>query len=325
MRPDPMPPRAKTPLNTAAPGPGRAGMGEHERRALAPSLAAAPREPVARRQSYPAVPPAKELTRLGRILRALLPPVLAGVMIVLSYAAIRANLPSHRQFLMPSIEGLWSQALSRPEVLAELGRRALVTLGIAVAGLAVSLPLGMAIGIAMFRSRVMERAVFPYLVALQSTPILAIIPLIQTAFGFGLLPKVLIVALFTFFAVPTTLLLGLRSVDPGIINLFRLQNASWWVTLRKAGLPSAAPVLFAGFRISTSMAIIGAVTSELFFMAGRGGLGQMLMNAKADFRYEQMYAALIATTGLSIAIYLLFTWVGNRLFSHWHESARRAD
>lgn len=274
---------------------------------------------------FAAVPPGPPPSPARRLMGALLPPVVAGLLLVLAYAAIRANLPQHRQFLMPSFEGLWSQALSRPEVLSELARRAGVTLTIAVLGLGISLPLGMAIGIAMFRWHVMERAVFPYLVALQSTPILAIIPLIQTALGFGLLPKVLIVALFTFFAVPTTLLLGLRSVDPGIINLFRLQNASWWTTLRKAGLPSAAPVLFAGFRISTSMAIIGAVTSELFFMAGRGGLGQMLMNAKTDFRYEQMYAALLATTGLAIAIYLLITWVGNRLFSHWHESGRPQD
>lgn len=267
---------------------------------------------------HPPAPMRPAPGRARRVAAALLPPVLLGAVIVAAYAAIRAGLPAHRQFLMPSASALWQEALSRPDVLRELGARSLVTLAIAAAGLAVSIPLGMAVGTLMFRLRVMERAVFPYLVALQSVPILAIIPLIQSAFGFGYAPKVLIVVLFTFFPVPTTLLLGLKGLDPGIVNLFRLQGAGWLTMLRKAGLPAAAPALFAGFRIATGMAIIGAVTSELFFLAGRGGLGQMLINAKTDFKYEQMYAALLASSALSIGVYLAFTWVGNRLFADWH-------
>lgn len=272
---------------------------------------------------HAATPIAAPKGGITRTVAMVLPPVILGLMLLGLYAWTRAGLPDHRQFLMPSATELWSQALSRPEVLWEILDRSLVTITIAVTGLGVSIPLGMAIGIVMFRFHVMERAVFPYLVALQSIPILAIIPLIQSALGFGFLPKVLIVALFTFFAIPTTLLLGLKSLDPGIINLFRLQGAKWGPMLWKAGLPSAAPALFAGFRISTGMAIIGAVTSELFFLAGRGGLGQMLINAKTDFKYEQMYAALIASSALSISVYLFFTWAGNRLFSSWHDSAAR--
>lgn len=273
--------------------------------------------------AYPAAPAARPPGPLRAAIGLVLPPLVLGVLLLVLYAWLRWSLPPHRQFLMPSGTGLWDQVLARPEVLAELWRRSLVTLSIAAAGLGVSLPLGMILGIAMFRCHLAERAVFPYLVALQSVPILAIIPLIQSSFGFGFLPKVLIVALFTFFAVPATLLLGLKSLDRGILDLFRLHGAGWGTMLWKAGLPSAAPALFAGFRISAGMAVIGAVTSELFFLAGRGGLGQMLVNAKADFKYEQMYAALIASSALSIGVYLAFTWAGNRLFAHWHESGRR--
>lgn len=255
-----------------------------------------------------------------RLVKLVVPPVLLGLALLALYTAARAQLPPHRAFLMPGAGDLWTMAFSRPEVLAELGRRALVTISIAVAGLAVSIPIGMALGIAMFRLRVMERAAFPFLVALQSIPILAIIPLIQSALGFGFLPKVLIVALFTFFSIPTTLLLGLKSVDRGVLDLFRLQGASWRVMLWKAGLPSAAPHLFAGLRIAAGLAVIGAIVSELFFLSGRGGLGQMLINAKIDFKYEQMYAALITSSALSIGVYLFFAWLGNRLFSDWHDS-----
>jgi NitT/TauT family transport system permease protein len=239
-------------------------------------------------------------------------------MLMVIYNWTRMQLPEYRQFLMPSAQGLWEKAFSRPEVWAELGQRALVTISIALAGLAISIPVGIGLGIIMFRMRLMERAIFPYLVALQSIPILAIIPLIQSALGFGFLPKVLIVALFTFFSIPTTLLLGLKSLDRSVIDLFRLQNASWWMMLRKAGFPSAAPTLFAGLRISAGLAVIGAIVSELFFLAGPGGLGQMLINAKIEFKYEEMYAALIISSALSISVYLFFNLLGNLLFSSWH-------
>ena len=258
-----------------------------------------------------------------RLAASLLPPLVMGVLVVLAYIWTRSGLEPHRQFLMPTLEGLWTQAFSRPDVLVQLFNAAITTLSIALAGLAISIPIGLLLGVVMFRFQVMEKAIFPYLVALQSIPILAIIPLLQSALGFGFLPKVLIVALFTFFSVPTTLLLGLRSVDRAVIDLFRLQKASWPTMLLKAGFPSAAPTLFAGLRISAGLAVVGAIVSELFFLSGPGGLGQMLINAKIDFKYEQMYAALLVSSVLSISVYLLFAWLGNRLFSEWHESGSR--
>ena len=271
-------------------------------------------------QHHPAKPRVARPGLAQRLAASLLPPLVMGVLLVLGYIWTRSGLEPHRQFLLPTAEGLWSEAFSKPAVLAELAQASVTTLSIALAGLGISIPIGMALGVVMFRFKVMEKAIFPYLVALQSIPILAIIPLLQTALGFGFLPKVLIVALFTFFAIPTTLLLGLKSVDPQVIDLFRLQGARWPTMLRKAGFPSAAPTLFAGLRIAAGMAVIGAIVSELFFLSGPGGLGQMLINAKIDFKYEQLYAALLVSSALSIAVYLLFSWLGNRLFAEWHES-----
>lgn len=281
------------------------------------------RVPAARRVDYHGIPLAPPEPRAMRILRTLAPPIVMGLALVALYAFTRSQLEPHRQFLMPGAADLWGKAFSRHDVLAELAERALVTITIAVTGLAVSIPVGIGLGVMMFRLKVMERATFPYLVALQSIPILAVIPLIQSALGFGFLPKVLIVALFTFFSIPTTLLLGLKSVDRGIVDLFRLQGASWHAILWKAGFPSAAPSLFAGLRISAGLAVIGAIVSELFFLAGRGGLGQMLINAKIEFKYEQMYAALITASALSICVYLFFSLLGTWFFADWHESGGR--
>lgn len=271
-------------------------------------------------QLYQPVPLPKPQGPLTRAILRMLPPLVVAGLLILLYAWVRAQLEPHRQFLMPSGYELWANAFSLPQVWAELGSRSLVTISIALSGLAISIPLGMLTGLVMYRYFILERGLLPNIVALQAIPMLAVIPLIQTALGFGFLPKVLIVAKMTFFAIPTTFLLGLKSVDRGALDLFKLQNASWWTTLWKCALPSSAPALFAGLRISASMAVVGAIVSELFFLAGKGGLGQMIINSKIDFKYEQMYAALIASTVLSVSVYLFFSWLGNYLFSEWHES-----
>lgn len=272
---------------------------------------------------HPPRPPRPPRRRWTRVL-AIVPPLLLGIVLAALYLYGRHALEDYRRFLMPSPGELWEGAFASPAVRAELLRAAWVTARIALSGLAISIPVGIVLGVLMFRSLWIERAVSPYLVALQSIPVLAIIPLLQSLLGFGFLPKVLIVALFTFFAIPTTLLLGLKSLDPGIRDLFRLEGASWFTTLRKAGLPFALPTLFAGLRISASLAVIGAIVSELFFVSGDGGLGQMLVNAKIDFLYEQMYAALIVSAAMSMGVYLLFGWLGQRLFAHWHMSGGSA-
>lgn len=270
--------------------------------------------------AHPPVPASAPRGTFANLLMLLVPPIILFGVFLFGYAMLRVNLEPHRQFLMPSGYELWSNAFGLPEVRAELFQRSLITISIALTGLCISIPVGILLGVIMFRATILERAMFPNIVAFQSIPTLAIIPLIQTALGFGTLPKVLIVAKFTMFAIPITLLLGLKSVDRGIINLFRLQGASWRTTLVKACFPSAAPALFAGLRIAAGLAVISAIVSELFFLAGRGGLGQMIINSKIDFKYEQMYAALITATFLSVCVYIGFTWLGHRLFSDWHES-----
>lgn len=289
------------------------------------SRSASETAPATNLTTHTAAPYTPPRTVFQNLLMLVVPPVVLFGLLLVLYASVRANLEPHRQFLMPSGYALWSEAFGVASVRAEILERAITTLGIALAGLAVSIPIGMLLGIIMFRAVILERAIFPNIVALQSIPTLAIIPLIQTALGFGTLPKILIVAKFTLFAIPITFLLGLKSADRGIINLFKLQGASWRTILVKACLPSAAPSLFAGLRIAASLAIISAIVSELFFLAGRGGLGQMIINSKIDFKYEQMYAALITATFMSVCVYIAFTWIGHKLFSEWHESGGKEN
>lgn len=249
-----------------------------------------------------------------------LPPLLMGLALLGVYWFFHHRLSSNRKFLMPWFGDIWSKGLADGDTIGELWGGLKLTAQLAFFGLTISIAIGVLLGVLMFRFRWLERANYPFLVALQSVPILAIVPLIQVAFGYGLWPKTMVCVIISFFPIPTTLLLGLRSVDQGMVNLFRLQGASWFTTLRKLALPNAMPTLFAGLRISSGLSVIGAIVGELFIRGGKDGLGSLLVQYRIEVHYEQMYAALVWSSLLSISVYVAFTVLGNRLFRSWHES-----
>lgn len=251
---------------------------------------------------------------------AMWPPVALGAVFVGIYLFARSRMIEAKRFLLPSLSDHWNEGIGDPTVLGEIWDRLLITMQIAIMGLAASILLGMLIGIVMFRFRIAERAFYPFLVTMQSVPILAVAPLMQQFFGFGIAPKVIVAFIISFFPIPTTLLLGLKSVPQGLIDVFKLKGASSLTILRKVGIPSAMPSLFAGFRISAGLSVIGAIVGELFFRTGNGGLGQMLINRKIEFQYPEMYAALFASSAFAVSVYLIFNYVGAKLFNSWHES-----
>jgi NitT/TauT family transport system permease protein len=257
---------------------------------------------------------------LRRQVPQVLPPVVMFFVLLGVYWFFHNRLSSNRKFLMPWLGDIVTKGLFDSNTAGDLWGGLQLTARLAFQGLAISILLGGLLGIAMFRFRWLERANYPFLVALQSVPILAIVPLLQVAFGYGLWPKTLVCVIISFFPIPTTLLLGLRSVDQGMVNLFRLQGASWFTTLRKLALPNAMPVLFTGLRISSGLSVIGAIVGELFIRGGADGLGSLIVEYRMEVHYEQMYAALVWSSLLSITVYVFFTILGNRLFRSWHES-----
>jgi NitT/TauT family transport system permease protein len=140
-------------------------------------------------------------------------------------------------------------------------------------------------------------------------------------FGYSFWAKSIIVVIIAFFPIPTTLLLGMKSVDTGLIDLFRLSGASWRTQLRKLALPSALPSLFTGLRISAGLSVIGAIVGELFFQQGNPGLGQRIYAYQTNMQYPQLYTAIIFSSLLGIAIFSFFGWFGHLAIRSWHESA----
>lgn len=185
-------------------------------------------------------------------------------------------------------------------------------------GLAVALAIGSAV--AMDRTPAVRRAIEPLLVASQTIPVIALAPLLLLWFGFGLLPKVVIVVLVTFFPVCVALLDGFRSVPQDASDLMRSYGASDDQVFRKLRWPAALPSLFIGLRISVVYAVIGAVFGE--YVGAKEGLGIWMQLSAKSFRTDLVFAAVVVTSLLSLALYAL-VGVLRRATIPWAPGVRR--
>jgi NitT/TauT family transport system permease protein len=259
--------------------------------------------------------------RLRGLASQVLPPILVLVGLIGLWYFLSYRLPEHRRFLLPYPHEVVKVGVLDGETFSEIMASMWLTTRLALTGLALAILLGMALGILMHRFRPVERAAYPYLVALQAVPILAITPLMIIAFGSGATSKTIVCVIIAFFPIPTNLLLGMKSVDRGMLDLFSLHGATWRTQLRRLSLPASMPALFTGFRISAGLAVIGAIVGELFFQQGEPGLGLRLVQYRQRLMYEQLYSCLIWSSLLGIAVFLFFGWLGHRVVRSWHESA----
>ncbi len=174
------------------------------------------------------------------------------------------------------------------------------TLAEAALGLAIGVAVGFIFAVLMDKFETFYLAFDPLLTVSQTIPTVAIAPLLVLWFGYGLLPKVLLVILTTFFPVTVALASGFRSVDPDQIDLLRTMNATEWQIFRYAKLPAAADQFFSGLRISATYAIVGAVISE--WLGGFTGLGVYMTRVRKNFEYDRMFAVIIITSALSLLL-----------------------
>ncbi|WP_218008590.1 ABC transporter permease [Hydrogenophaga flava] len=210
---------------------------------------------------------------------------------------------------------LWSDG---PDLLRALG----TTLKITFLAFAVAVLLGVCAAFLFVQSRVIETSLFPYAILLQVTPVVAIAPLIIIWVKNSTAALVLCATLVALFPIISNTVLGLRSVNPGLLNLFRLNGASRWQTLVRLRIPSALPYFFGGLRISSGLALIGAVVAE--FVAGTGGTGAGLayeiMQAGFQLNIPRLFAALVLISLTGVLLFTSMAWLARRSLAHWHES-----
>jgi len=197
---------------------------------------------------------------------------------------------------------------------ALLLHHARVTLTEVVLGFALALVTGVLVATLIDASRTLERAIYPLVVASQTVPIPALAPLLLIWFGYGLLPKVLVVALIAFFPVAVNTVDGLRATDRELLRLLRTLGAGRWTRFRLAKLPAALPFLFSGARVAIAVSVIGAVFGEL--VGASDGLGYLMTRAAADFLTARVFAAIVVLAAMGIGLFSLVA-IAERLLLPW--------
>lgn len=234
----------------------------------------------------------------GRMaLRLAAPLTILALLAIWQFACSFELVPS---FMLPSPVSVVRALVSDWPLLAEHAVTSLIEAG---AGLGVGVALGFGVALAMDRFAVLYRAVYPLVILTQTVPTVAIAPLLVLWFGYGMLPKVVLIVVATFFPITVGLVEGLRSVDPDEIDLMRSMGATYWQVMRHVKLPAALPQFFGGLKISAAYAIVGAVVAE--WLGGFSGLGVYMTRVRKAYAFDRMFAVIFLISALSLALMAL--------------------
>jgi NitT/TauT family transport system permease protein len=259
-----------------------------------------------------------------RLTDALLPVGVFVALIGIWYAITYLVLDPARRFLMPAPHTIVTDALFDGPTMEKIGESLGRTITVTFVGLLIAIAIGMVWAIAMSQSRTIERSLFPYAVALQCIPILALVPLIGFWFDYGFSSRVIVCVMIALFPVVSNTLFGLQSVDRGMHELFDLHGAGRITRLVKLQLPAAMPAIFAGFRISAGLSVVGAIVGDLFFRKGNPGLGVLLNNFSSRLQGAELFLTIIVAAALGIAVFALFGWLGKVAVGRWYDQSRDA-
>jgi NitT/TauT family transport system permease protein len=255
----------------------------------------------------------------GTRIADVLPPLVVGVAVLAGWEACC------RFFAIPSY------LVPTPSLIAEtfvdnapaLLHSLTVTLRVTLIALALSVTIGTAIAFVFVQSPIIERSFFPYAIILQVTPIVAIAPLIIILVKNTQGALIICATIIAIFPIISNTTIGLRSIDAGCQDLFAINRASRIQNLVYLRIPSALPYFFAGLRISSGLALIGAVVAE--FVAGTGGsntgLAYQILQSGYQLDIPRMFAALFLITFAGIALFLVVVGLSKLALGSWHDSA----
>ena len=225
-------------------------------------------------------------------------------------------------FMLPSPWAVARAVVARfPSLLASQA----ITAEESAGGLVASIVVGVVIALIFAQSRWVRRMLYPYTILLQTVPIVAIAPLILMWVGAGVAPVALIAFIISLAPIIANTTQGLISVDENLVHLFLMHNASPAQKLFKLRLPHAVPSLFVGIRIASGIAVIGAITGELYAgssQVGVGGLGYSILYASSQLQTDYLFALVLAATVLGFAFFFVVMFLEWYFLHRWHESAR---
>jgi NitT/TauT family transport system permease protein/putative hydroxymethylpyrimidine transport system permease protein len=221
---------------------------------------------------------------------------------------VLADLLSIKDFLVPApsqvAEALWEDR----SLLAE---DAWVTLQEVLLGFGLAVVSGLGFAVLIHLSETARRALYPLLVASQTVPIIVVAPVLVVWFGFGIVPKLLIIALICFFPITVNTLDGLRSVDPDLVKMMRTLGAGRLQLLSRVEVPAALPYAFSGAKVAVAVAVIGAVFGE--FAGSDAGLGHLMQLASSQLLTARLFAAIVVLSMIAISLFALLSVLERRV------------
>lgn len=245
-----------------------------------------------------------------RVLHDAAPVIAAGVIFVVVWQLVIV-IGQYPPFILPGPAAVAERFVSG-WIDGIIGPHFWTTLSEVLLGLLVGATAGILTGILLARSRLAARLLSPYIVAAQATPILALAPLIALWFGTGLGSRVLISALICYFPIAVGTMVGIRSVDPRLVELGRSLRATRWQRLTRIEVPSALPQIMGGLRIGVTLAVVGAIVAE--WAGGDRGLGVLINLSRGSmFDIPLMFATLFTIALLGVVLYLIVVAVERRL------------
>jgi NitT/TauT family transport system permease protein len=224
-----------------------------------------------------------------------------------------ASLP---EYLLPAPSAIFSEVARAPLWYMSNAMR---TVGATLLGFAAALVVGCLAAVGIVYSRLLENTLYTLLVALNSVPKVALAPLFIIWMGTGLASKVAISFLIALFVIVVDTVLGLRSIDPDAVDLFRSLRGGKLQTLLWLRAPSALPHLFAGMKVAVSLALVGAIAGE--FVASQAGLGYVILEAQGNFETTRVFAAIVLLGLLGTILFFIVDFI-ERLVCPWHVSHR---
>ena len=196
-----------------------------------------------------------------------------------------------------------------------------ISLKTSLIGLTLSIGIGLTLGVLMAQAKWLERSLWPYLIALQVTPIIAIVPLMIKLVGSNFAARVLVTVIISLFPIVSNTLFGIQSTPKNMHDLFTLHKASRFTRLIKLQLPAASPAIFGGLRISAGLAVIGAIVGDFFFAKGDPGLGKLITQFFLNSQAGAMFVTALAATVLGLISFAIFGIVNNWAVNRWYEGS----
>jgi NitT/TauT family transport system permease protein len=273
-----------------------------------------------------APPAADAVARPGRdsvvkrvLLRVIPPLVLLIIAIGVWQFVCYVVLDPERRFLLPPLQTVIDQSFFTSANFTQLLQAFWTTAYLALIGLAIAIALGVSIAVLMHQSRFLERSLYPYLILAQTVPILALVPLIGFWLGFSSTSRIVVCVIISLFPIIANASFGLQSATAAQNDLFRLHRAGRLRMLKSLYLPASLPAMFAGFRISAGLSVVGEIVGGFFFQKGPSDLGILINTCVDQLNTDLLFGAVIVSALLGVLVFWAFTGLGRLVYGNWKE------